>query len=220
MKIAILVPTAETIFPDTMKCIWDLHKNIEDWKDGEKPYELEFDFVRGHSVDRGRNLCIHRAKQLGATHILFIDNDTTFQPHFLNYLVEHDEPVVLGYYDHRNWNPNDNKQRTNLCKLGQKDYLEQITPDEIKAAYEEGFDLIEVKGGGLGFALIDLKIFDGFLYPYFVFHEYGDGDVLSEDLYFSEQCKRVGIPIYADTRCYCGHIIRKRSGGYDTAHID
>lgn len=211
-KIVVIVPTFENIYPDTMKCIWDLKKPGD--------YELDFDFVRGYSVDRARNMGVQRAMKLGGTHILFVDNDMTFDPDFLDKLAEHDQPVVMGYYDHRSWDPKDDRQRTNLCKLGQFNYLEQVTPEEVSEANKEGYDLIQVKGGGLGFALIDLQIFSEFKYPWFDFIEYVDGNVLSEDLYFSEQCKWLGIPIYADTRCYCGHIFRQRHGGNETVHQD
>ena len=184
-KVFIAVPTYENIYPDTMKCIWELGRH-------EGNAELMFDFVRGYSVDSARNRCVHKAKEAGADRILFVDNDVTFGPDFLGNLMEHDEDVVLGYYLHRG--EDGRKGLTNLCKTGQHSY-------------------IEVKGGGLGFGLVRLSVFDRFLYPWFRFVEWGDGGVLSEDLYFSEQCANNGIKVYADPRCYCGHLFRETKGG-------
>ena len=209
-KVFIAVPCYENIYPDTMKCIWDLGQR-------EEQVELEFDFVRGYSVDNARNKCVHAARAAGARWILFVDNDMTFDPEFLDDLLEWDEPVVMGWYLHRG--EDGPGERTNLCKTGQRSYIEQISEEEMMEARDEGYDLVEVKGGGLGFCLIDLSIFDRFGYPWFRFVEYGTGGCLSEDLYFSEQCAANGITVYADTRCYCGHIFRSRFGGNETAHL-
>jgi len=206
-KIMIMVPCAESIWPDTMKCIWDLNNRPH------PGYELDFDYIRGHSVARARNLCVHRAMTAKADRMLFIDGDHTFAPMFLDMLFEDDLDVVMGYYDHRSQDPEDTLLRTNLCKLGQISYMEQITPDEMAEARDEGYDLVEVKGGGLGFTLVKMDVFAKLSYPYFKYIEYPDGHCLSEDLYFSENLAHAGIPIYADTRCYCGHIMRKVQGG-------
>ena len=206
-KVMVTVPCYENIYPDTMKCIWDIGRQAEGH------YDIDFNYVRGYTVDRARNLCVHEAKMADASHILFVDNDMTFEPDFLDLMLEHDAPVVLGYYHHRPQYPEDKALRTNLCKLDQLSYMEQILPEEMDEAREEGYELVQVKGGGLGFALVNMKVFDRFVYPYFTWTNYGDGQCLSEDLYFAEQCERAGIPIYADTRCYCGHIFREVHGG-------
>lgn len=206
-KVMVTVPCYENIYPDTMKCIWDLGKQADGY------YEVDFDYVREYTIDRARNLCVHKAKQAGATHILFVDNDVTFKPEYLDYLVEHDLPVVMGYYNHRPSDPEDKLVRTNLCKMGQVNYIEQITPDEMHEALDEGYELVQTKGGGLGFTLVDMEVFKKLQYPYFLFVTYGDGQSLSEDLFFCEQCARAGIDIYADPRCYCGHMFREIKGG-------
>lgn len=215
-KVMITVPCYENIYPDTMKCIWDLAGRLLDMHSDYWEYDLDFNYVRGYTVDKARNLCVHEAKLAEATHVLFVDNDMTFKPEYLEMMLEHDLPVVMGYYDHRPQDPEDKVLRTNLCKLGQLNYMEQVTPEEIREARDEGYDLIQVKGGGLGFALIKMEVFDSFVYPYFLWVNYNNGHCLSEDLYFAEQCERAGIDIFADTRCYCGHIFREvHGGGFD-----
>lgn len=217
-RIQIMVPSSGTIFPDTFKCIWDLEM-YRLASDGD--YELNFDFSRMHTVDRSRNICVGKAMEAGADRLLFVDSDMTFDPEYLEMLLEHDEMFVMGYYDHRPGDPNaDPVERTNLCKLGQVNYTDQIKVEEMEKVLDEGYELVQVKGGGLGFALIDMSVFQRVGYPYFNFVEYADGSCLSEDLFFAERCKQAGIPIYADTRCYCGHIFRFRHGGHPTVHED
>lgn len=208
-KVMITVPCYENIFPDTFKCIWKLGQQAQ----GQ--YEVDFDFVRGYTVDRARCNCVDRAMEEDATHLLFVDNDMIFEPDYLDLLLEHDLDVVMGYYRHRPSDPNDTVMRTNLCKLGQQHYLEQITPEEMMAARGEGYELVQVKGGGLGFCLINMDVFARIKRPWFLFVNYWTGHALSEDLFFSEQCAEAGIDIYADTRCYCGHIFRETKGGWD-----
>lgn len=202
----IAVPCYENIFPDTMKCILQTGWHYED-------IDMDFDFARGYTVDRARSECVKKARESKATHLLMIDNDMVFPPEYLGYLMEHDLDVVMGYYRHRPSDPEDKVERTNLCKLGQRNYIEQITPAEMKEARDEGYDLVQVKGGGLGFTLVNMEVFDRIKRPYFLFVNYWTGEALSEDLYFCEQCAQAGIDIYADTRCYCGHIFRETKGG-------
>ncbi len=50
-------------------------------------------------------------------------------------------------------------------------------------------------------------------YPFFVFDQHiteeGKMMLLSEDWYFCEQAKKLGVKVYADTRCMLGHIGNK-----------
>lgn len=209
----ITVPCYENIYPDTMKCIWGLAERLLDTDSDYWEYELGFDYIRGYTVDKARCGAVEVARENDATHLLFVDNDMTFKPEYLEMLLEHDLDVVMGYYRHRPHDPDDKLERTNLCKLGQQSYIEQITPAEMKEAADEGYDLVQVKGGGLGFALIKMSVFDRIKRPYFLFVNYWTGHALSEDLFFCEQCANAGIDIFADTRCYCGHIFREVVGG-------
>lgn len=210
-KVVMMTPCYENIYPATQKCIVETIKHVMQ----ECDYEIDWDFVGGYSVDKARCMCVERAMKLDATHLLFIDNDMTFQPEYLSYLLEHNEPVVMGYYRHRPSDPKDTLERTNLCKLGQRHYLEQVTPEEMYEAGIEGYELVQVKGGGLGFCLINMDVFKILPRPFFLFVNYWTGHSLSEDLYFCEACANAGIDIYADTRCYCGHIFREVKGGFD-----
>ena len=69
---------------------------------------------------------------------------------------------------------------------------------------------VRIHGGGMGCALIKSDVFQQIPYPWFTWVRYTDEHrgMLSEDLYFCEQCKKHGIPIYTDTRAGCGHLLR------------
>ena len=202
MKIFIAVPTFENIYPDTFKSIYDL----------ENPHghEYVFEFVRGYDIATARNRIVFRAKDLKADYILMVDNDVTLPPDALTKLLEHDKEVVLGFYAHRN-NQNEYDGKTNLCKLGEFNYTNQFTEDDLRAIREEGETLIQIHGGGMGCACIKTSLFDVIHYPYYDWVNYDDEHrgMLSEDLYFCEQCKWVNVPVYADPRVGCGHLFRK-----------
>ena len=65
---------------------------------------------------------------------------------------------------------------------------------------------IEVKGGGLGIALIKVDVFSKLKYPYSKFVTYDDDTVLSEDLYFCNQATGSGCNIKCNPSVKGNHI--------------
>lgn len=208
MKILVAVPTFETIYPDTYKSIWDMDK------DG---HEVLFDSVRGYDVATARNRIAQKAIDLGTDYVLMVDNDVVLPKDALQLLLEDARDVCLGYYAHRDAQ-NIYRGRTCICKLkdenGEEYYhypLEsEYTAAEVCAMKDAGETKIEVHGGGMGCALIKTEVFKRLSYPWYDWVNYGDKNrgMLSEDLYFCTQCHIVSIPIYADVRVGCGHMLR------------
>lgn len=206
MKILIAVPTYENITPDTYKSIYDLD-------DGG--HELLFEYVRGYDCASARNRIVKKAKDLGVDYVFMVDNDVTLPEDALINLLDDAKDVCLGYYAHRG---PDNVYHGNtcVCRLyepsGKKYFnypLEsQYTGDELKKFASEGKYKIQIHGGGMGCALIKMSVFKKLRYPYYNWVLYPSGGVLGEDLYFCEECRKKGIPIYADSRVGCGHLLR------------
>ena len=197
MRILIAVPTFESIYPDTYKSIYDLDKG---------DHEVIFEFVRGYDCAAARNNIAKRAAALKTDYVMMVDNDVVLPKDALINLISHGKDVVTGYYAHRINNIYDGKSC--VCRLGEFNYTDMYTADELKELREKEEYLIQIHGGGAGCILIRTDIFSRFDYPYYKWVNYPDGGVLSEDLYFCEQCKAHAIPIYADTRVSCGHIFR------------
>lgn len=208
MRILIAVPTFETIYPDTYKSIWDLDK------DG---HEVLFDSVRGYDVATARNRIAQKSLDLNADYVLMVDNDVALPKDALKLLLQNAKDVNLGYYAHRG-NDNLYHGRTCICKLkdehGKAYYhypLEsEYTAAEMHAMADAEVGKIEVHGGGMGCALIRTEVFRKTSYPWYDWVNYGDANrgMLSEDLYFCALCRASGIPIYADVRVGCGHLLR------------
>ena len=208
MKILVAVPTFESIYPDTLKAIYDLDCN---------GYEVLFDFVRGYDCATARNRIVRKAQIEKADAVLMVDNDVVLPEDALLNLLDDSKDVVLGYYAHRDTD-NIYRGKTCTCKLlrpdGKKYYnypLEsEYTAEEMKAMRDNGEFKVRIHGGGMGCALIKTDVFDRISYPWYDWVNYADGNrgMLSEDLYFCEQCKKQRIPIYTDTRVACGHLLR------------
>ena len=210
MRILIAVPTFETITPDTFKAIYDLDKGSN---------ECLFEFVRGYDCATARNRIAMKAQELNADYVMMIDNDVTPKPDALVNLLSHDVDVVSGFYMHRCTDTNKTTERTCVCKLLQPDGMpyfnypleSEWTADELREKRESGEYLLQIHGGGMGCILIKTQVFDTIRYPWYDWVNYPDDNrgMLSEDLYFCEQCKNEGIPVYVDTRVSCGHLMRR-----------
>lgn len=198
-RVLVAVPTFENIYPDTFKALWDMNKGGHD---------VGFDFVRGYDCATARNNIVKRALDAGADYLMMVDNDVTVPRDALVNLMEHGVDVVMGYYAHRN-GANDATTKTNVCKRGELNYTMQYTGGELAAYRNNGEYLVRVHGGGMGCILIRCSALARMQYPYYKWVDYGNGGMLSEDLYFCEQCRMAGIKVYADTRVSCGHMFRQ-----------
>lgn len=208
MKILIAVPTFENIYPDTFKSIYDLDKCGN---------ELEFQFVRGYDCATARNRIAQLSLDAGADYVLMVDNDVVLPKDALKNLLDDKKDVCLGFYAHRDGD-NIYRGRTCVCKLsdvrGVMYYnypLEsEYTAEELRAMKEAGQYKVQIHGGGMGCAFIRTDIFRKMHYPWYDWVNYRDKNrgMLSEDLYFCEGCKKMGVPVYTDTRVACGHLLR------------
>ena len=208
MKILIAVPTFENIYPDTFKSIYDLDTN---------GHELAFNFYRGYDCATARNRIAQSALDMKADYVLMVDNDVVLPSDALVNFTDDIKEVCLGFYPHRG-NDNLYNGRTCVCKLyderGKKYFnypLEsEYTADEINNLREQGEYKIQIHGGGMGCAFIHTDVFRKIKYPWYDWVNYKDDHrgMLSEDLYFCVACRKANIPIYADTRVSCGHLLR------------
>ena len=202
IKILIAVPTFENIFPDTFKSIYDLENG---------GHELIFDYVRGYDVATARNNIAQKAIDMGVDYVLMVDNDVILPSNTLLYFLEDPKEVCLGYYAHRSGN---NKYDGKMClgKLGQVNYpVEALySAKEIKELSDKGTFKTIIHGGGFGCAFIKATVFHKLRFPWFDWVNYPSKGILSEDLYFCEQCHREGILVWMDTRVGCAHIMRQK----------
>ena len=209
MRILIAVPTFENIYPDTFKSIW----NLDDCG-----HDLMFDYVRGYDCATARNRIAQKSLDLAADYVLMVDNDVSLPSDALKNLLDDAKDVCLGYYAHRDAD-NIYRGRTCVCKLRMPDgghYFNyplesEYTAAELQDLREKGTYKLQIHGGGMGCAMIHTKVFREIGYPWYDWVNYNDKNrgMLSEDLYFCEQCKGHNIKIYTDSRVGCGHMLRR-----------
>lgn len=207
MKILVAVPTFENIYPDTFKSIYDLDK-------GE--HEVFFEFVRGYDCATARNKIAQKALDMGVDYVLMVDNDVVLPRDAIMLFLEEPKSVQLGSYAHRDTD-NIYRGRTCICKLKDnqgKAYYNypldsEYTATELQELRDSGKYKIMIHGGGMGCAFINTGVFKAISYPWYDWVNYKTKGMLSEDLYFCEQCKSKRIPVYTDTRVTCGHILRR-----------
>lgn len=189
MRILIAIPTSGVIETVTFKSIYNL--------DIPKDCEVSFDVVSGYGAARARNLIAQKCIDGGFDGVLMVDADMDIPQNALNLCLEGNEPIVLGTYPRRG-----DASVSELFRATSSDFTDQIKMIDLP------FDRLEVKGGGMGCALIRRSVFESLKYPWFSFVEYQNRQILSEDLYFCDKSAKNGLKIIADGRVRCGHITK------------
>lgn len=161
----------------------------------EKPDGTMSIFCHDRSPAHGRNMIIDEAARIGATHILFIDDDMAFKPDALKQLLSHDLDVVTGLYLSRAY--------------PHRPLIFDLVNEHGHALYSylDGKDdrLKKVANCGFGFCLINTRIFKKFEKPYVRLGEI-DPENWCDDIGFFNRVTAAGINIYCDMDCLIGHI--------------
>lgn len=207
MRVLVAVPTYENIYPDTFRSIFQLYRG---------GHEVDFDFFRGYDVANARNQIARATIERGYDYVLMVDNDEVLPKDALLNLLETEQgyprghSMVIGYCLSRPANSPNMSGRTIAFKFNGRDYLadDAYTAEEFEKLKKEGQYRVQIRGAGLGCALIHRSIFEKMTYPYFKWVLYDNGSQLSEDLFFSEKFKEIKTPIFVDTRVVCGHLMR------------
>lgn len=154
-----------------------------------KHYVLPIIATEGYTIAENRNYCVYQALKNECSHLLFIDDDMTFPPDTLDYLLEVDKPIVGVYSFSR--------------KLPLSPTVKFIgaAPEERP---KEPFECDQV---GMGVALIKTDIFKDIPAPWFRFESSPTGFTIEgEDGHFCNKAKKQGHEVWCDPRISVGHI--------------
>lgn len=203
-KILIAVPTFENVSTETFESIYNLQIPPET--------DVKLYFAKGYDCARARNRIVEYAIDKNYDYIFMVDSDIVLPNDALLKLYEVPTNIILGAYPRKNepskselfdvrWDNYAPSARWNIAELTANRFTRDGQP----------ITAIPVLGGGFGCALLKTNIFRSGLLakPWFKYVNYGDGDLLSEDLYFCENARRHGFKIYASTTFVCGHVKRE-----------
>ena len=190
-KILIAVPTFENIKPQCFKSIFGLTN--------PQNYNLFFDYVKGYDCARARNEIVNLAIKYGFDYVLMIDSDVSVPKDTVVKLLECESDIALGWY----YKKRTKTDQTVIYDFG-KDYTEKnMIYGETLCKVNDPFD---IKGGGLGIALVNVNVFKKMTYPYFKYIIYDNDTVLSEDLYFCTEARKYGMNIKCNPNVKGKHI--------------
>nr|DAF74789.1 MAG TPA: TarM [Caudoviricetes sp.] len=193
MEVLVAVPTFESILPETFKSIYGL--TIPDG------VNVMFDFCKGYDCAKARNEIAKEAVKYDFDYVLMVDSDIILPSNTLQCLLENPVDICLGVYPRKNTATG----QTEIFKLGYKNFTDENNLN-ISEIVDPG--RMDIKGGGLGCALIKVSLFKVLPKPWFYYMIYPNGGVLSEDNYFCDNASNKGFKIQADTRVRCGHLVR------------
>jgi hypothetical protein len=156
-------------------------------------------------VDTLREIAAIDALRHQFSHVLFLDADMTWPVELLGTILRHhDAGIVSGLYHLKKWphQPVAFNARAWNPKTGVWDY----TYDD--AASLGGADLRPEELIGMGCALIPTKVFDAFPRPWFAYQRNARTglNTVTEDVWFCQQARGAGVPIWLDPSISCGHV--------------
>lgn len=160
--------------------------------------EVVHRYVGGYSVARARNFMAQMAVDGGFDYLLMVDSDMVPPQDGLVNLMSHDVEVCLGWAVRGSSDDGE----TSVIRANTPGYADSYRASELAAM--DG--LLEVKGGGMCFALLNVDVFRRFKRPWFEFVDRADGSALGEDYFFCQRCHENRVRVWVDPRVGCGHI--------------
>lgn len=182
------IPTANTVEPETLKAIYGL---------ADAGTDTSLDILYGFRIDVQRTQLCEEAIRIGADYLLMVDSDVVLPENALRDLLDPPVEIVSGLVRIKGLR---HKGEYTAVFKGKA-----LRYDEVP----EGRSKIDRCGGAC--LLIKTSVLKDIPKPWFEYHE-EPGGAISEDIWFCMQAAKAGIPIWADKRVTCGHIIKEQYG--------
>lgn len=164
-------------------------------------YRFAYEIELNYATDIARNRIVRRAQRMGATHLLFLDDDMDFPPETAAILLNRQLPIVAANYTTRTKSalPAASSNGTRIHSHGRS-----------------GIETCDIAPAGV--MLIEMAVFEKIETPYFLSQiDPGDPDSqISDDAYFCKKAKSAGFEIVIDHDLSnkIGHV-----GSYRYTHI-
>jgi len=179
-RVAICIPARDQMHTATAFCLFNLAQVLTRLGIDNKLF-----ISAGTLIANQRHELVMAAKEWGASHVMFIDSDITFEPQHVTALLDHNEDIVGAAYSKRvepfittAW------------------YSIDVWDTWVRTAGLEE-DLVQVDAMALGFCLIKTDVFDRLDLPWFQLGFY-NGQYTGEDIEFFRNVKGTDIPVWLD----------------------
>lgn len=145
--------------------------------------QLHLEGGRMFDTAQSRRRLVSRAKELNATHILFIDDDMDFPPDAAVRLINHQKEIIAASYTCRGFP---------VIPLAMRD------GKRIFSRNKTGLERVDWAPTGL--MMIDMKVFDKISKPYFEAHAVSpeSDEGVSDDVFFCRKAITAGVEIWID----------------------
>ena len=181
-KVAIVVPTRDTVHSPFAYCLTQLIKTSE-----SAGVETFLFFNSGSVLLNQREHLVNSSFEVESDYTLWLDSDMTFPSTTLLKLLSHSKNIVGCNYKKRS-NPQTPVAYKNIGDL------------DSWVPLDEKEDLVEVEGVGMGCILIKTELFNKLRKPYFEFtYDRESDDWLGEDFNLFTKMRNIGENIYIDT---------------------
>lgn len=178
MKLAIGIPNTGTIKSHTAFCLCRALKDF--------PYEYDVLFKEGSILHWNRESLAKKAIELGATHLLYLDADMSFDKDAIVRLIKRNKDIIGGAYNLRR--------------------LPSVTTVKSDKPLGKG-KLVTCDAVGTGFMLVKTDVFKKLSHPWFFWESDDKGEVLTgEDYWFCRKARQAGYKVWVDLSIKLGHI--------------
>lgn len=193
-RLAVCIPARDQMHTATAFDLWNLSQHLSSCAIDSKLFVSP-----GTLIANQRHELVKSAQDWGATHVMFIDSDMTFDPECVTKLLQHDQLIVGAAYSKR------------VEPLITTAWHSIDDWDTWVRIYADSPTLLQVEAMALGFCLIKTEVFDRIELPWFQLGFYS-GQYTGEDIEFFRKAKQSGVPVFMDTKVtrQIGHL-----GTYD-----
>jgi len=194
-KVLIALPCTDDVKAKTALCLAGMCL----FKPTYPPYyEADILMRIGCDIVGSRIFLVNQARELGMTHILFLDHDMWFPPNSIEQLLIWDKDIIGAAYNYRSF-----PLKSTAFPLGTEPINGEYFSDPKKLPTE----LFKCDVIATGLLLIKLSVFDKLEKPWFQFGRKDDGELnYGEDTYFCRRAIEAGFDIWCDPTLTVRHL--------------
>lgn len=161
----------------------------------ERPCPCQLYFQNGYELSTMRNNIVEYALSGDYTHVLFLDLDMIYPTNTIKALLEADKNIVCSFYVRRS--------PPNIPLF----LLATETRYVMRPEWPPGMGVYEVGAVSPGGLLVRTEVFRKIRPPWFSYNKKApNGNIVSEDIYFSVRARDAGFKLWCRTDLILGHI--------------